>query len=43
MQVAAASKLASLAPEGQLLPDILDRNVHSQVATAVKKAYTENK
>lgn len=40
MQLAAAYKLAELAPDGTLLPDMLDRNVHAQVAAAVAQAYT---
>jgi malate dehydrogenase (oxaloacetate-decarboxylating) len=39
MQIAAAEKLAELTPEGRLLPDILDRDVHMQVADAVEAAY----
>ncbi len=35
MKIAAARKIAELAPEGELLPDILDRNVHRQIADAV--------
>jgi malate dehydrogenase (oxaloacetate-decarboxylating) len=38
MQIAAAEKLAELTPEGRLLPDILDRDVHMQVADAVEAA-----
>ncbi len=39
MQVAAAKKLAELAPDDMLLPDMLDRNIHKQVAQAVAQAY----
>jgi malate dehydrogenase (oxaloacetate-decarboxylating) len=39
MQIAAAYKLAELASETTLLPDMLDRNVHFQVAQAVAQAY----
>lgn len=39
MQVAAAKKLAELAPKGKLLPSILDRNIHMQVAEAVAHEY----
>ena len=39
MQLATARTLAMLAPEGTLLPDMLDREVHRQVAEAVAKAY----
>lgn len=38
MKHAAALTLASLAPEGELVPSILDRRVHREVARAVKKA-----
>ncbi len=41
MQIAAASTLAELAPQGRLLPDILDRDVHIQVANAVSQAYSQ--
>ena len=43
MQVAAAQKLADISPEGSLLPDMLDRNVHKQVADAVSAAWVANK
>ncbi len=43
MQVAAASKLAEISPEGYLLPDMLDREVHMQVAQAVAEEYQKNK
>ena len=39
MKVAAAQKIAGLAPEGHLLPDPLDRQVHRQVAQAVAAAW----
>jgi len=39
MKVAAAQKIASLAPEGHLLPDPLDRDIHRQVAQAVAAAW----
>jgi len=42
MQFAAAEKLAELAEDGQLLPDMLDRNVHRQVAEAVAKQYLKD-
>lgn len=35
MQIAAATAIASLAPEGRLLPDIIDREIHMKVAKAV--------
>lgn len=38
MQIAAAKTIAELAPEGRLLPDILDRGVHMQVSDAVEEA-----
>ena len=41
MQLAAAKTLASLAAEGDLLPDVLDRNVHRKTAEAVAKAWKE--
>jgi malate dehydrogenase (oxaloacetate-decarboxylating) len=41
MQLAAARKLAELTPEGMILPDILDREIHKQVAKAVADAYKE--
>lgn len=39
MQLAAAYTLAKLAPQGSLLPDILDRKVHAEVARAVVRAW----
>jgi malate dehydrogenase (oxaloacetate-decarboxylating) len=41
MQLAASEQLSALTPDGMLLPDILDRNVHRQVALAVSKACQE--
>jgi len=38
MKMAAASALASLAPEGELVPDFMDRAVHRAVADAVAAA-----
>lgn len=38
MLIAAAETLASQAPEGQLVPDPLDRSVHRAVAESVRKA-----
>lgn len=38
MQIAAADRIAELAVGDELLPDILDKNVHSQIAEAVKNA-----
>jgi malate dehydrogenase (oxaloacetate-decarboxylating) len=38
MKVAAASALAALAPEGELVPDFMDRRVHRAVADAVAAA-----
>ena len=43
MKMAAARKLAELAPEDELLPDILDRNVHRTVAQAVVQAWRAQK
>lgn len=39
MKVAAAQRIAELAPKGELLPDILDRAVHMDVAGAVLQAW----
>jgi len=38
MKVAASSALARLAPEGELVPDFMDRAVHRAVADAVAEA-----
>jgi len=38
MKVAAASAIAARAPEGELVPEILDRSVHRDVARAVAEA-----
>ncbi len=38
MKVAAAGALAELAPEGELVPDFMDRAVHRAVADAVAEA-----
>jgi len=38
MKLAAAARLAALAPEGGLVPDFMDRNVHREVARAVAEA-----
>ena len=38
MKIAAASALAELAPEGELVPDFMDRGVHRKVADAVARA-----
>jgi malate dehydrogenase (oxaloacetate-decarboxylating) len=38
MKVAAAETIAGQAPEGELVPEILDRSVHQAVARAVAKA-----
>jgi len=43
MQLAAARTLAALAPEGTLLPDMLDRGIHRQVAQAVAETYKEQR
>ncbi len=39
MKIAAAEKLAELAQADLLLPDILDKDVHRQVAQAVAGAW----
>jgi malate dehydrogenase (oxaloacetate-decarboxylating) len=39
MKLAAAEKIAQLAPANQLLPDILDREVHRKIAQAVAAAW----
>jgi len=39
MKLAAAEKLAELAPQGSLLPDALDKEVHKEVAKAVAAAW----
>ena len=38
MKIAAAEAIARLAPEGELVPEILDRAVHEAVAAAVSRA-----
>lgn len=38
MKIAAAKAIASMAPEGELVPEILDRSVHAEVARAVAAA-----
>jgi malate dehydrogenase (oxaloacetate-decarboxylating) len=38
MKVAAAMAIAHRAPEGELVPEILDRSVHQAVAQAVSQA-----
>jgi malate dehydrogenase (oxaloacetate-decarboxylating) len=38
MKIAASSALAALAPEGELVPDFMDKAVHRAVADAVAKA-----
>lgn len=38
MQIAAAKAIAARAPEGELVPEILDRSVHQAVAQAVARA-----
>jgi len=40
MKLAAANEIARLAPEEALLPDILDKSVHRQVADAVAGAWS---
>jgi malic enzyme len=41
MKVAASAALAELAPEGELVPDFMDREVHAAVARAVADAARE--
>jgi malate dehydrogenase (oxaloacetate-decarboxylating) len=43
MQIAAAEKLAEITPDGDLLPDMIDRNTHRQVASAVADAWIKRK
>jgi malate dehydrogenase (oxaloacetate-decarboxylating) len=43
MQMACAKRLAELAPQGTLLPDILDKEVHSQAAQAVAESVKNSK
>jgi malate dehydrogenase (oxaloacetate-decarboxylating) len=38
MKIAAAEAIAGQAPEGELVPEILDRTVHQAVARAVARA-----
>ena len=42
MKIAAAEVLASLTPEGELVPDALDPTVHLQVSDAVRQAAVES-
>lgn len=42
MKVAAAEAIAAQAPEGELVPEILDRTVHQAVARAVAQASLES-
>ncbi len=42
MKLAAARKLADLAQEGEMVPDVLDLDVHQAVAQAVKEAAEES-
>ncbi|MEN6384393.1 MAG: malic enzyme-like NAD(P)-binding protein, partial [Phycisphaerales bacterium] len=41
MQLAAANTLAKIAPDGKLLPDILEKATHEAVIKAVEQAYKE--
>ncbi len=43
MKLAAAKKIAELAPQNELLPDILDRAVHKSIAEAVAEAWRSQK
>jgi malic enzyme len=38
MLIAAAQRIAELAPENELVPDALDRSVHVAVTAAVREA-----
>ena len=38
MKIAAAKEIAARAPEGELTPPILDRELHAAVAAAVREA-----
>ena len=40
MKIAAAEAIAARAPEGEMVPEILDRTVHRAVARAVTEAAT---
>ena len=42
MQVACANKLAERAVEPLLLPDMLDKDIHKEIADAVAKAWKDN-
>jgi len=39
MKLAAAERIAELAPEKALLPDMLDKKVHESIAQAVAVAW----
>jgi len=43
MKLAAAETIARLAPQGCLLPDVLDRGIHKQVAQAAADAWVKRK
>ncbi|MCK4751969.1 MAG: NADP-dependent malic enzyme [Planctomycetes bacterium] len=43
MKIAAAERIAELAAEGMLLPDMLDREVHRKVAEAVAQTWLKQK
>jgi malate dehydrogenase (oxaloacetate-decarboxylating) len=43
MKIAAAQRIAQLAPDSELLPDMLDRNIHRKVAQAVSEAWEKSK
>lgn len=42
MLFAAAEKLAELSPEDKMMPDVMDRDVHAQVAAAVRDAASKD-
>jgi len=41
MKLAAAQKIAESAPKGELVPDCLDRQIHRQIADAVRDAWAK--
>ena len=43
MKIAAAEKIAELAEQNALLPDVLDREIHKKVAQAVADAWRKQK
>jgi malate dehydrogenase (oxaloacetate-decarboxylating) len=43
MKIAAAQRIAELSPQGQLLPDAIDRQIHRHIADAVAEAWRKDK